>query len=40
MRKNQPTCEKNLDTPLQEETENHEVEHQLPQDDCREEHKE
>ena len=29
MRKNQPTCEKSLDTPLQEETENHEVENQL-----------
>ena len=29
MRKNQPTCEKSLDTPLKEEIENHEVEHQL-----------
>ena len=40
MRKNQPTCEKNLDTPLQKETENHEVENQLSQGDFREEHKE
>ena len=30
MRKNQPTCEKSLDTPLKEETENHEVENKLP----------
>ena len=36
MRKNQPTCEKRLDTPLKEEIENHEVEHQLPNSDCRE----
>ena len=33
MRKNHPTCEKSLDTPLKEETENHEVENQLPQGD-------
>ena len=26
MRKNQPTCEKSLDTPLHKETKNHEVE--------------
>ena len=39
MRKNHPICEKNLDTSLKEETENHEVEHQLPQGNCREEHK-
>ena len=32
--------EKTLDTPLREETQNHEVEHQLSQGDCREEHKE
>ena len=36
MRKNQPTCEKILNTRLKEETWNHEVEHQLPQGDCRE----
>ena len=36
MRKNQPICEKSLDTPLQKETENHEVENQLPQGDCTE----
>ena len=35
MRKNHPTCEKSLDTPLKEETENHEVEHKLPQGDFR-----
>ena len=40
MRKNHPICEKSLDTPLKEETKNHEVEHQLPQGDCREENKE
>ena len=40
MRKNHSTCENCLDTPLQEETENHEVEHQLPKGDCREKHKE
>ena len=40
MRKNHPTCEKSLDTPLKEETENREVENQLPQGDYREEHKE
>ena len=34
MRKNHPICEKNLDTPLKEEIENNEVEHQLPQFDC------
>ena len=39
MRKNQPTCEKSLDTPLKEETQNHEVEHKLPKGDCRKEHK-
>ena len=32
--------EKTLDTKLKEEKKNHEVEHQLPQVDCREEHKE
>ena len=31
MRKNHPICEKSLDTPLKEETKNHEVEHQLTQ---------
>ena len=36
MRKNQPTCEKSLDTPLKEETKNHGLEHQLPQGDFRE----
>ena len=40
MRKNHPTCEKSLDTPLQKETENREVENQLPRVDFREEHKE
>ena len=40
MRDNQPICEKSLDTPLKEETENHEVEHKLPHGHCREEHKE
>ena len=35
-RKNQPACEKSLDTPLKEETRNHEVEHKLPKGDCRE----
>ena len=39
MRKNKPTCEKILDTPLQKETEDHEVENQLPQGDCREDDK-
>ena len=39
LRKNHPICENSLDTPLKEEIENHEVEHQLPQGDCREEHK-
>ena len=34
--KNQPTYEKSLDTPLNEETENHEVENQLPKGDLRE----
>ena len=29
MRKNLPTCEKSLDTPLKEEIENHEMEHKL-----------
>ena len=38
--KNQPTYEKSLDTPLKEETENHEVGHKLPQGDSTEEHKE
>ena len=36
MIKNQPTCEKCLDTPLKEEIENHGVDNQLPKDDCRE----
>ena len=36
MRKNLPTCEKSLDTPLKEETENNEVENKLPKCDCRE----
>ena len=36
MRKNQPTCEKSLDTPLKKENENYEVENQLPQVYCRE----
>ena len=36
MIKNQPTCEKSLDTPLHKEIENNEVENQLPQGDCRE----
>ena len=40
MRKKHHICEKILDTPLKEETNNDEVEHQLPQGDCREEHKE
>ena len=40
MRKYHPICEKILDTLLKEETKNHEVENQLPQGDCREEHKE
>ena len=40
MRKNQPTCEKSLDTPLKEETKNHEVEKKLPKGDWREENKE
>ena len=40
MRKNHPICEKSLDTPLKEETKNHEVDHKLPQGDCREYHKE
>ena len=40
MRKNQPTCEKSLDTPLQKEIQDHKVENQLPQGDFREEHKE
>ena len=40
MRKKHPICERILDTPLKEEKKNHEVEHQLPQGDCREEHKE
>ena len=40
MRKNHPICEKSLDTPLKEETNNHEVENQLPQGDFIEEHKE
>ena len=31
MRKKQPTFEKNLNTPLKEETKNNEVEHKLPQ---------
>ena len=31
--------ENTLDTPLKEETKNHEVEHQLSQGYCREEHK-
>ena len=35
MRKNQPTCENILDTPLQKETENIEVENQLTQGYCR-----
>ena len=39
MRKNNPGCENSLDTTLKEETQNHEVEHQLPKGDCREEHK-
>ena len=39
MRKKIPTCEKSLDTPLKKEIENIEVEHQLHQGDCREEHK-
>ena len=34
MRKNHPICEKSLDTPLKEETKNHEVKHQLPQGYC------
>ena len=37
--KNQPTCEKSLDTPLEEEKQSCEVDHKLPQGDCREEHK-
>ena len=36
MRKNQPTCEKSLDTPLKKGVKNHKVENQLPQGDCRE----
>ena len=40
MSKYHPICEKSLDTLLKEETENHEVENQLNQGDCREEHKE
>ena len=40
MRKNQPNCEKRLDTTLQKETKNHEVENQLPQGDCRDKNKE
>ena len=40
MRKNNPGCENSLDTTLKEETQNHEVEHQLTKGDCREEHKE
>ena len=35
MRKNHPTCENSLDTPLKEETENHEVEYQSSQGDCK-----
>ena len=37
MRKNHHICEKILDTPLKEKTENHEVENQLPQGDFKEE---
>ena len=33
MIKNQPTCEKSLNTPLKEETQNNEVENKLPQGD-------
>ena len=33
MRKNHPICKKSLDTPLKEETQNHEEENQLPQGD-------
>ena len=40
MRKNHPICEKILDTTLQKEIEDHELEIKLPQGDCREEHKE
>ena len=36
MRKNHYICEKSLDTPLKEETKNHEVEKKLPKGDCRE----
>ena len=35
MGKNNPTCQKILDTPLKEETENHEVENKLPQGNLR-----
>ena len=40
MRKNHHICEKILDTPLQKEIEDHEVENQLPQGDCRDKNKE
>ena len=32
--------EKSIDAPLKKETQNHEVDHELPQGDCRKEHKE
>ena len=40
MRKNHPIGGKSQDTPLKEETEKHEVEHQLNQVYCKEKHKE
>ena len=35
-KKNHPSCENRLDTPLKEEIENHEVKNKLPKGDCRE----